>query len=204
MSKVKAIQTTYKGYKFRSRLEARYAVFFDVIGFRWEYEPEGYDLGEHGNYLPDFYLPDFNCWIEIKGTHPSKEELKKCMALSGSLFGKNDASDAILTCNPRVVLDVAKLLEKEGLNNKLVLEEKVSSRGKVYLFYGLLEAGYLALDDCSVEVIPKDVFEFFLFFKKDKRRVKVKLPKPFDPRSIFQACVNKARSARFEFGETPE
>lgn len=42
---MKAIQTEYKGYLFRSRLEARWAVFFDACGIAWEYEPEGYDLG---------------------------------------------------------------------------------------------------------------------------------------------------------------
>ena len=39
---MKAIETEYKGYKFRSRLEARWAIFFDACGVRWEYEPEGY------------------------------------------------------------------------------------------------------------------------------------------------------------------
>jgi hypothetical protein len=32
------------GYRFRSRLEARWAVFFDVAGIPWQYEPEGFDL----------------------------------------------------------------------------------------------------------------------------------------------------------------
>ena len=45
MSELRAIQTEYKGYRFRSRLEARWAVFFDTLGVKWEYEPEGYDLG---------------------------------------------------------------------------------------------------------------------------------------------------------------
>ena len=53
---MKAIQTEYKGYLFRSRLEARWAVFFDACGVRWEYEPEGYDLGDGIYYLPDFLL----------------------------------------------------------------------------------------------------------------------------------------------------
>jgi hypothetical protein len=54
---LKAIQTRYKGYNFRSRLEARWAVFFDAIGIEWEYEVEGYDLGEkYGWYLPDFVV----------------------------------------------------------------------------------------------------------------------------------------------------
>ena len=45
MNGLKAIETEYKGYRFRSRLEARWAVFFDACGVSWEYEPEGYDLG---------------------------------------------------------------------------------------------------------------------------------------------------------------
>lgn len=63
---VQAIETEYKGYRFRSRLEARWAVFFDALGIPWEYEKEGYDLGEAGYYLPDFWLPEQGIWIEIK------------------------------------------------------------------------------------------------------------------------------------------
>ncbi len=46
---IKAIPTTYAGVKFRSRLEARWAAFFDLIGWKWEYEP--FDL--------DGWAPDF-------------------------------------------------------------------------------------------------------------------------------------------------
>jgi hypothetical protein len=65
---IKAIETRYKGYRFRSRLEARWAVFFGSLGIRWQFEPEGFDLSERGlgYYLPDFFLPDQNCWIEVK------------------------------------------------------------------------------------------------------------------------------------------
>ena len=41
---LRAIETRYKGYRFRSRLEARYAVLFDSLKIEWEYEPEGYVL----------------------------------------------------------------------------------------------------------------------------------------------------------------
>ena len=44
MSALKAIDTPYQGHLFRSRLEARWAVFFDALGLEWEYESEGYDL----------------------------------------------------------------------------------------------------------------------------------------------------------------
>ena len=53
---MKRVDTEYKGYLFRSRLEARWAIFFDACGVDWEYEPEGYDLGEGLCYVPTFLL----------------------------------------------------------------------------------------------------------------------------------------------------
>lgn len=48
---MKGIETTYKGIKFRSRLESKWARFFDLLSWRWEYEP--FDLN---GYIPDFVL----------------------------------------------------------------------------------------------------------------------------------------------------
>lgn len=48
---IKSIPTTYKGVNFRSRLEARWAVMFDALGWAWDYEP----LDLQG-YIPDFIL----------------------------------------------------------------------------------------------------------------------------------------------------
>lgn len=78
MNEIRAIQTEYRGYLFRSRLEVRWAVFFDACGVDWEYEPEGYDLGNGLYYLPDFLLHGVtinhgyfkkNCdiYVEVKG-----------------------------------------------------------------------------------------------------------------------------------------
>lgn len=75
---MKPIQTNYKNNKFRSRLEARYAVFFDEIGLRWIYENEGYILKNGMWYLPDFYLPELDCFAEVKPTdNLSNEEMEK-------------------------------------------------------------------------------------------------------------------------------
>jgi hypothetical protein len=63
---MRAIQTQYQGYKFRSRLEARWAVLFDNLGYKWVYEPEGYKLSDGTCYLPDFYLPQFGIFAEVK------------------------------------------------------------------------------------------------------------------------------------------
>jgi hypothetical protein len=65
---IKAIETRYAGYLFRSRLEARWAVFFDALKYDWQYEPEGFELVSGKRYLPDFRinLPDGPLWFEIK------------------------------------------------------------------------------------------------------------------------------------------
>ena len=79
---MKAIETQYNGYKFRSRLEARWAVFFDTLGIRYEYEKEGYELTPNLWYLPDFWLPDYNYWVEIKPDKPSEQECMKAALLA--------------------------------------------------------------------------------------------------------------------------
>lgn len=76
-----AIETKYNGYRFRSRLEARWAVFFDSCDIEYEYEPEGfanYELEE--KYLPDFYLPKYGVFAEVKpSTDNSKLSLAKAV-----------------------------------------------------------------------------------------------------------------------------
>jgi len=66
MTYIKAIETEFKGYRFRSRLEARWAVFFDWMGIDFEYEPEGYILEDGRKYLPDFLIPEWECYAEAK------------------------------------------------------------------------------------------------------------------------------------------
>lgn len=88
---IKAIETEYRGIRFRSRIEARWAVFFDQVKTSWQYEPEGFHLpaGTYGDkadddqwpgreielthdarYLPDFLLTDLDSWFEVKGVSP--------------------------------------------------------------------------------------------------------------------------------------
>lgn len=69
---LRPIDTEYGGRLYRSRLEARWAVFFDAAWIRFDYEPEGFMLPS-GPYLPDFFLrlfdpvhPGSGYWVEIK------------------------------------------------------------------------------------------------------------------------------------------
>ncbi|KAK1177908.1 hypothetical protein B7755_006885 [Streptomyces sp. NBS 14/10] len=85
---VKAKETSYQGYRFRSRLEARWAVFFDTLGVRWEYEPEGYVL-DGKSYLPDFrlVLNERQIFAEVKNLAQDEHEgrhVELCRALARS------------------------------------------------------------------------------------------------------------------------
>lgn len=74
LGKPRAIETTYRGFLFRSRLEARWAIFLDRMRIDWAYEPEGYELPT-GRYLPDFHLPKDNVFLEVKpGPKPPMRE----------------------------------------------------------------------------------------------------------------------------------
>lgn len=78
-ARVQAIETVYAGCRFRSRLEARWAVFFDALKIEWTYEPEGFELPS-GRYLPDFRFPAMRCWFEVKGTKPEDGGSERVLA----------------------------------------------------------------------------------------------------------------------------
>ena len=83
---IKPIETIYKGYRFRSRLEARWAVFFVAAGIKWEYEPQGFELPSGKRYLPDFLIHNVydtrtgktydSLWVEVKG-HMTQDDMNR-------------------------------------------------------------------------------------------------------------------------------
>ena len=93
---IQAIETSYAGCRFRSRLEAKWAVFFDALDIEWQYEAQGYVLGDGSHYLPDFWLPripitsetgwhdrgsrNYGVHVEVKGEEPrgtAREKIKQ-------------------------------------------------------------------------------------------------------------------------------
>lgn len=92
---MKAIETTYKGYRFRSRLEAKWAIFFSELGLKWEYEPEGFDLGDGVLYLPDFRVTSPQgqvTWYEVKPENVKSD--KKFELFDAELSRSFDEDDA--------------------------------------------------------------------------------------------------------------
>ncbi|MFD9078282.1 PDDEXK family nuclease [Streptomyces erythrochromogenes] len=83
------IPTPYAGLVFHSQTEARWAVFFDVLGVPWTPQPKlrlpeiyrgtkprktlPFDAVD---YIPDFYLPDISTWVEVKGTEDQLDQAR--------------------------------------------------------------------------------------------------------------------------------
>lgn len=65
------IKTKYNHLMFRSRLEAQWAVFFDLLEWQWEYEP--FDLD---GWVPDFVIRGAtNVLVEVKPVHGENDPL---------------------------------------------------------------------------------------------------------------------------------
>lgn len=180
------IPTLYKGYRFRSRLEARWAVFFDAMGVKWEYEPEGFALSNGMYYLPDFYLPDQNLWIEVKGVTSTVDEDKVTAFFREE--GDTISHEIVMVGEiPPETDDVVQWAYDRFPENN-------------YYMYGFVDFPYLP---CVCPTCGKFGFEF------DGRGSRICRHDDNDkgytadhPR--IQAAYRMARQARFEHGETPE
>jgi len=163
------IETRYKGYKFRSRLEARWAVFFDHMGIKYFYEPEGYKL-KSGWYLPDFWLPQVNMWAEIKQNDFSRREY--CLAY--------DLSES--TGYPCLML---------------VGEPNFKPYKSVTVVSGIDEKGVLVSDDIEIYYCLVSYYleqNNFYYFQDLSQALDID-----DYGNDYKKAVYAARSERFEF-----
>lgn len=75
------LETEWRDILFRSRTEARHAVLMDTLGVEYRYEYQTMKLGKV-RYLPDYYLPQQEAWLEIKGAYPTPAEIRKAKLLA--------------------------------------------------------------------------------------------------------------------------
>jgi hypothetical protein len=87
-----AIPTLYRGIQFRSRLESKWAIFFDSLGWRWEYEPINYR-----GWIPDFMFRPPERWPVLVECKPIFElDTAVCQKIERAL---GDSSDyEVLLC----------------------------------------------------------------------------------------------------------
>lgn len=101
------LETRYGGCRFRSRLEARWAVFFTRLGLEWEYEPQGFvvgrEFGRPRNYLPDFYLPTLGLYLEVKPAAADQVDpdgVGRFEDFAGEVATQWDHDRAAMLCGP--------------------------------------------------------------------------------------------------------
>lgn len=184
MSDIRPIETRYKGYRFRSRLEARWAVFFDVLGIEWEYEPQGYDVNGRP-YLPDFYLSQLRVYAEVKPTPGSacehdklfrsfSETVGSIIVLAGvpfENFGRIYSRD--VTCSSAGHADFDALID-------------VVAGEPMILFVSLAHSDCRWLADADWTHLPAVAYQTHPLIRPSN--------------AWWKACA-AARSARFEHGE---
>lgn len=203
---VKPIQTRWKGYQFRSRLEARWAVCFDSLGIDWSYEPEGFDLGEAGCYLPDFYMPTLDAWVEVKPGKLNVSERGKAFALSSAtnkpVIELRDIPD------PDKVRGTGCILANHYFGASMDRSKIGFYADDIIQFYSESN-GIPWIESLQVEL--KDALAWDMSYYRGKhgnehpnhfKEGMVKEFEVFHSRHLVDA-ICKARSARFEHGESP-
>ena len=213
--KIKPIETRYKGYQFRSRLEARWAVFFDALGVDWEYEPEGFVIGDQ-YYLPDFRLKcwgtrgsieekPFDLYVEVKGVMTEKDaqkirdfsqltfreiEMEKMIA-DHKFFTDEDwiLLNEKFPMNPVLIVgNIPDVLSPDDVNDSSIFKSYKPMNGiNIYPF------NYETIDDDHFAAYP-DAFEGKFYLMGDDMNYS-------GPSELAFRAYQKARAARFEHGE---
>ena len=93
----------YKFIWMRSSWEIKFAKWCDKNNIKWLYEPKTFDLG-YTSYTPDFYLPERDIYIEIKGY--LRKESKDKIKIFNRLY------------NNLIILNKQELIDMEVINER--------------------------------------------------------------------------------------
>ena len=175
----KAIETKWHGCRFRSKLEAQWAVVFELIGLEWAYEPTGYKLPNGLWYMPDFIVAglvgigDGWTFVEVKGKMTELDRRKV---------------DEFSRYYPIYVVGEVPYQDPFGTQHRRFAKDTCFhslSRIFVERARGVVESGALGVgNDGMPEIVP----EWHWFGDEQATRL-----------AFLAACY-----ARFDHGETPE
>lgn len=179
------IETVYHGHRFRSRLEARWAVFFNALDIEWEYEPEGFTLKDGTNYLPDFRVKCYGC----RGYHGMKEPFDLYIEVKG-IMTEEDAQKILQFEAP--ILVVTKIPDEGCATDSFALHAYDS-------LYGVYPFNYEHIDGDNFGAYPAATRDGkFYLFGADSSYVNK------DDEEWVERAYDIARKARFEFGDDPK
>lgn len=193
---IQPIETRYKGYKFRSRLEAKWAVFFDACGIDWDYEPEGYNLGDGIYYLPDFVLHNVKAkgfsgdlYVEVKGHMTEEDKLK--IEKFYEVFSDNNE----LPVSKKPLLVVGNIPYGKDITDLYYYIKNDKSGQNGYLLY-FSYVPIMGLFFQTILGIGKNNKPKLIYFSNNEHL-------NVNEKATLEA-YQKAREARFEHGENPE
>lgn len=132
---IKAIPTVYNHVQFRSRLEARWAAFFDLAGIKWDYEP--FDLE---GWAPDFMLKGkTKALVEVKPIDFSAIEAsvyRQARAQAAKAYRIADMSEPPHAYEIMVIGNGPFVNEGVWSLGTMPLERELSSEDVAELFFG--------------------------------------------------------------------
>jgi hypothetical protein len=207
---IKPIETAYNGYLFRSRLEARWAVFFDAAHIEYEYEPEGFELNDGTKYLPDFYLPDYKWYAEVKAPRDGIEnDMQRMLKFIGKgidvlLLLGNIPPKVKVPCWHFHALHYNSLMEEVMCGSVAFRKYESGSCFEKSLYIDRMHEiptwGFTrpeTVEDAFTAIHDRELFDKYI--GKDD----LAWCETWDEESIksTSALFNKARRARFEFDE---
>jgi hypothetical protein len=187
-------------------------VFFDAINFRKVYEPEGFELKNGVKYLPDFYLPDWKYFVEVKGFN---EHLVEDILKVKQFVRESKASVIIIN-------DMPYDPDAKGLFWFPIINYTSRSGGALECNYAFFEA-YEKWDG-GIGICLQDDFAVGMrhYWHVDEKNTNEQASKAIAPISgavldeydsitikdsfplhVIETAFIKARKARFEHGETP-
>lgn len=212
---IKAIETFYDGYRFRSRLEARWAVFFNMAKISYQYEPEAFRTAQiydqnSSAYLPDFYLPKWDIYAEVKGTDEALRNDSGKIGDAIDFHATPIAEKGLLLLgnipyNPGFFPLFHVLFWAKGVGRGYALFDMINGEAKLHTtgyrdFEPKGAINLFGIDPCQNnygEPVPEGTSVNVGYLNPDI------MPIELDP-SAINSCFAIARSARFEHGERPE
>ena len=212
---IKAVETVYNGYRFRSRLEARWAVFFDALGVKYEYEPQGFELPSGKLYLPDFKVKcwgtrgvireePFDLWIEVKG-YMTREDSERIKEFANANWPDWSEVEHLPESEKHDAYDRLYRAAEKDIHRVLVVAN-IPNKGSSSDSYDL--GAYECMDEGSIcpfnyELIDGDCFGAYPAASKGKFFLWGDDSNYIWNQDEVERAYDLARQARFEHGERP-
>lgn len=191
--KPKGLEVNYSGHIFRSRLEARWAILLDLLDIDYDYEVCFYRVGDGLTYLPDFYLPGQDLWLEVKGAaFMDAASMAKCLA---SVSGPAPLPSRQAPYKPSGQLMLGGPFQRPGLGRQMHTLISHEAPGRAALTYATFDATGARPVGAPWDSVPADGV------KKARRPVASRLQALLEPAQAALPMEDAVRAA-YRFAAT--